>query len=595
MTRRAFLHTGAAGLAAPGALGAEPPARRPNILFILTDDQGFGDIRSHGNDKLDTPTLDKLAADGARFDRFFVSPLCAPTRASLLTGRYFLRTGTSWVAQGKETMRLEEVTIAQVLKAAGYATGIFGKWHNGEVYPHHPLGKGFDEFFGFCGGGISNYFDVLLEHNGQPVQTKGFITDVLTGEALRFIEANRGRPFLCYVPYNAPHSPFQVPDKYFDKYAARGFDPRTASIYGMVENVDDNVARLLAKLDELALSSNTIVVFITDNGPNGPRFNAGMKGAKGSADEGGVRVPCFIRWPARIKAGTVVHPIAAHIDILPTLAELCGVEALKTPPLDGVSLVPLLEGAKKGTFSFSAKQPSAPQGGEKVNVPFSAHDRTLFEVGAARTPRWRFRTQGKKAELFDMLADPGQKTNVAADHPDVVKQLAAAYAAWEKDVRRGQEGMPPPLPVGHDQARAVLLRTHLASVENVERQTPWTNGYMKAWPNTHGRVTWELDVVKGGRYDAELVYVCAPADVGARVRLEAGDSHAEAVVDRPADTASVATNDRVPRGEADVKKWATCPISPIELKPGPAKLIFRVTELPGKQAFVMQGVRLMRQ
>jgi len=578
VTRRAFLQASAAVGAATAtqhALSADAPAAgRPNVLLILTDDQGFGDIHSHGNDKLDTPTMDRLAAEGARFDRFYVSPLCAPTRASLLTGRYFLRTGTSWVAQGKETMRADEVTLAQVLKTAGYATACIGKWHNGEVYPHHPLGKGFDDFFGFCGGGISNYFDVLLEHNGQPVETQGFITDVLTDQALRFIEANRGKPFFCYVPYNAPHSPFQVPDKYFDKYKARGFDDRTASIYGMVENVDDSVARLLAKLDELALAANTIVVFITDNGPNGPRFNAGMKGAKGSADEGGVRVPCFIRWPGRIKPGLTIQPIAAHIDILPTLAELCGVKQAKTLPLDGVSLVPLLEGRAAGW-----------------------PERTLFEVGAARTPRWRLRLGGKKAsrpQLYDMVADPGQKTDVAAQHPDVVKALAAAYAAWDKDVRHGQEGMPPPLPVGHDQAKTVTLRTHLASVENVERQTPWTNGYMKAWTSTKGRVTWALDVVKGGRYDAELVYVCAPADVGAKVRLEAGDSRAEAVVDRPADPASLPTRDRVRRGEADIKRWAALRIGAIELKPGRSSLTLRVTEMPGKQAFVMLGVRLTR-
>jgi len=578
MTRRSFLQSGAAaGLAAAGAraLGGETPAARPpNVLLILTDDQGYGDIRSHGNSKLDTPTLDKLAADGARFDRFFVSPLCAPTRASLLTGRYFLRTGTSWVAQGKETMRLDEVTIAQVLRPAGYATACIGKWHNGEVYPHHPLGKGFDEFFGFCGGHTSNYFDPLLEHNGKPFQARGFITDVFTDQAIRFIEANRERPFFCYIPYNAPHGPFQVPDRYFDKYRARGFDARTAAIYGMVENIDDNVARLLARLDQLGLADDTIVIFITDNGPNGPRFNAGMKGRKGSADEGGTRVPCFIRWPGHIRPGTIVRQIAAHIDILPTIAEMCGIEHPKTLPLDGTSLVPLLEGREAGW-----------------------PDRTLFEVGAVRTQRWRLRLKDRRYRqpaLFDMLADPGQKTNVAAQHPEVVEKLATAYAEWEKDVRQGQKGMPPPLPVGYDEARTVLLRTHLAKVENAERDTPWTDGYLKPWRDTRGRVTWDLEVVRGGRYHAELVYVCAPADVGARVRLEAGESHAEAVVDRPADPAPVPTPDRVPRGESRPRRWAFFPLGTIELKRGPTKLTFRVTEIPGKRAFVMQGVRLTR-
>ena len=302
-----------------------PRASRPNVLLIMTDDQGWGDVRSHGNDKIDTPVQDAFAAQAARFERFYVSPVCAPTRASLLTGRYHLRTGTAWVTRGLETMRCEEVTLAEILKQAGYATGCFGKWHNGAHYPHHPNGQGFDEFFGFCAGNWNNYFDTHLEHNGKSVTTGGFITDVLTDAAMAFIEEHKDRPFFCYVPYNAPHGPFQVPDRYFEKYKKRGLDDKTAAVYGMVENVDDNLDRLLHKLDELKLTDNTIVLFLTDNGPNGKRYNGGMKGTKGSVDEGGVRVPLFIRWPGQINPGITVKPIAAHIDLLPTIVELCGV------------------------------------------------------------------------------------------------------------------------------------------------------------------------------------------------------------------------------------------------------------------------------
>src|SRR5262245_21570995 len=180
---------------------------RPNLVLIVADDMGWGDVRSHGNDRLDTPVLDRLAADGARFDRFFVSPVCAPTRASLLTGRYHPRTGVAWVTRGLETMRSEELTLAEVLRDAGYATGCFGKWHNGAHYPHNPGGQGFDEFLGFCAGHWNNYFDTTLEHNGTPIKTNGYITDVLTDAAIAFIENQRGRPFFCYVPYNAPHGP----------------------------------------------------------------------------------------------------------------------------------------------------------------------------------------------------------------------------------------------------------------------------------------------------------------------------------------------------------------------------------------------------
>ena len=203
--------------------------RPPNIVLVLTDDQGFGDIRSHGNDLINTPVHDRLALEGAQFDRFYVSPVCAPTRASLLTGRYHLRTGVHGVTRGHEIMRDEEVTIAELLKQNGYATGAFGKWHNGSQYPHHPNGQGFDEFLGFCAGHWNNYFDTTLDHNGQMVPSKGFMIDVVTDAAIEFIEKNKTKPFFCYLPYNTPHTPWQVPDKYFQKYMAMGIeDPKVA-------------------------------------------------------------------------------------------------------------------------------------------------------------------------------------------------------------------------------------------------------------------------------------------------------------------------------------------------------------------------------
>ncbi|HLL95021.1 MAG TPA: sulfatase-like hydrolase/transferase, partial [Spirosoma sp.] len=220
-----------------------PVGDRPNVLFILTDDQGWGDLGLHGNPHVETPHLDQLARDGAQFERFFVSPLCAPTRASLLTGRYHLRTGTVSVTGGWERMNADEQTLAEIFKQNGYATGCFGKWHNGEHYPEDPIGQGFDEFLGFCAGHWNNYFDTELQHNDEMVPTRGFITDVLTDAAIGFIENNKEKPFFCYLPYNAPHSPFQVPDRYFDKCKARGLDDQNACVYGMVENLDDNIGR----------------------------------------------------------------------------------------------------------------------------------------------------------------------------------------------------------------------------------------------------------------------------------------------------------------------------------------------------------------
>ena len=263
--------------------------------MIISDDQGYGDLSLHGNPHVHTPHLDWLATNGIQFERFFVSPLCAPTRASLLTGRYSLRTEARGVSRGEETMRSEEVTIAELLRDAGYRTGCFGKWHNGENFPYTPNGQGYDDAFGFNLGHWNNYFDTTLERNAKPEKTHGYITDVLTDEALKFIEASRARPFFCSVAYNVPHSPFQCPDKYFDPHKRAGLNDFLASVYGMVENMDDNIGRLLAKLDDLKLRENTIVIFMSDNGPNGARYNARMRGVKGTYHEGGSRVPCFIR------------------------------------------------------------------------------------------------------------------------------------------------------------------------------------------------------------------------------------------------------------------------------------------------------------
>ena len=316
---------GAAG-GTGGSITAAAP-RPPNVLLIVADDMGWGDLRLHGNERIDTPVLDRLARESARFDRFFVSPVCAPTRASLLTGRYHLRTGVSSVTGGLETMRASEVTLAEALRARGYATSLSGKWHLGAHYPHTPQAQGFDRFVGFFEGHTNNYFDATLIDNGRARPTRGYITDVFTDEAIHFIREQRQRPFFAYVAYNAPHAPYQVPDRYFDKYTARGFDAVTASIYGMVESLDTNVGRLLNALDQLSLTDRTIVLFLTDNGPQTDRPNGGMKGRKGSVDEGGVRVPLFVRWPGHTQPGAVVRRNAAHIDIMPTLLEMTATPA----------------------------------------------------------------------------------------------------------------------------------------------------------------------------------------------------------------------------------------------------------------------------
>lgn len=580
-TRRQFLKevtlaTTALSMAGSAYAGTNT-TRKPNILLILTDDQGWGDVTSHGNDIIDTPVMDSLAASGARFDRFFVSPVCAPTRASLLTGRYHPRTGVHGVTRAYETMRSNEVTLAQVFKNAGYATGCFGKWHNGAHYPYHPNGKGFDEFLGFCAGHWNNYFDTNMERNGQQIKVKGYITDVLTDAALKFMENNKDEPFFCYIPYNCPHGPFQVPDKYFDKYKAMGLDDRLACIYGMCENIDDNMRRLLEKLDELNLRNDTIVIFITDNGPNSDRYNGDMRGRKGSVHEGGMRVPCFISWPGHIESGTVIEQISAHIDILPTLVELAGVPMIDTLPLDGTSLVPLLQN-------------------EAENWP----DRTLFQIwsnrGTARTQQYRLVDERNRIELFDMIADPGEKNDIAAEKPEITEKLKAEYDEWYKDATR--DGFDPiPIPIGYEQMKEVAMPGHEAFLEPPNREgisylgrAGWANDWITNWTDTEAYPSWEVEVVRNGAYEISLMYVCKEENVGARVRVEVGGQSVEGVVEKAHDPEPIPSPDRIPRGEVYEKVWASLKLGTVNLSKGRTQLRVRALTKPGETVMDLKAV-----
>ena len=563
--------------------------RPPNVVLVMTDDQGWGDLGRHGNERIDTPVLDRLAAEAIRFERFFVSPVCAPTRAGLLTGRDFLRTGVSGVTHRREVMRSEEVTIAEILKQAGYATGCFGKWHNGRQYPNHANGQGFDEFFGFCGGAWNLYVDARLEHNGRAVETRGYITDVLTDAAIAFIEKHRDGSFFCYVPYNAPHGPFVVPDRYFDKYNNRGLDDQTAAVYGMVENIDENVGRILDKLDALDLARHTLVLFLTDNGPNGKRYNGGMKGAKGSVDEGGVRVPLLLRYPARLEGDRTIHEIASHVDLLPTIVELCGVEMPETPPLDGKSLVPLLEGR---TPDWPDRMLFSYRVGRGEPLPIS---------GAVRTQRYRLVCADRPGKprryaLYDMLADPGQTTDVAGRHPDVRKRLAAAYDARLTEVTASGLALPP-IPVGHAEAERVALSASACRLSGGVRfanSIGWTTDWITGWTSGDDRLAWELDVWSAGTYEVTLLYSCGPEDVGARVRVEAGGQAAEQRIDRPFDTGLIPRPDRAAATAWQLREFARLKLGTLALAQGPTRLVLSAREVPGAKVCDLDGLELRR-
>ncbi|MEJ7766970.1 MAG: arylsulfatase [Chitinophagaceae bacterium] len=350
---------------------------RPNVILIVTDDQGYGDIGFHGNPDVKTPVIDQLAKTSTRFTSFYVSPVCAPTRSSLMTGRYSLRTGVHDTYNGGAIMATEEVTIAELMKKAGYITSIIGKWHLGDNYPFRPMEQGFDQSLVHSGGGIgqvgdiynyykkdSSYFNSTLVHNGVPVKTTGYCSDVYTDAALQFLEVNHKKPFFLYLAFNAPHEPLQVPQKYLDMYKGLTIDSATyknrkafpkmseknqadaRKVYGMVSNIDDNLGRLFKKLEQLKLDSNTVVIFMTDNGPQQQRYKDGLRAIKGSVYDGGVKVPFYIKMPGTVNGDKEIDVPAAHYDVLPTLAELCGLTLPAGVKIDGKSLVPLLRNSE---------------------------------------------------------------------------------------------------------------------------------------------------------------------------------------------------------------------------------------------------------
>jgi len=475
--------------------------KQPNILLIITDDQGWGDVGIHGNPLINTPTLDKLYGQSAVLNHFYATPLSSTTRAGLLTGRYHLRTGVSTTSGGFENMNPEETTIAEVLKESGYQTGCFGKWHNGAYFPYTPNGQGFDEFTGFCCGLVLNYFNPLLQHNEEQVREKGYITDIFADKAIQFIERNKDKPFFCYVPFNAPHSPYQVPDEYFDRYAGlTANNPRErdilASIYGMVENVDYNISRILDKLEQLNLMENTIVVFMSDNGPTDVRrFNGNMRGMKTQVYEGGVRVPCYISWKGKIHHHVIDEP-TANIDIMPTLLSLCGITGYQTAfPIDGLDLKGLIE----------EKTDRLPD-----RMIFTHRlDRTLHPyIGSLRTRDYRLSVYRDSMHLFHIKNDPQENNNLYhhENHGAIAKKLHEAYFTWYEEASKNVY-LNPVIPVGYDESRMIRIeategKLHGQVKYDSSRSANWI--YQFQTPDDY--MSFELDAVRSGNYEILIEY-----------------------------------------------------------------------------------------
>lgn len=561
-------------------------ADRPNVVVFLSDDQGWGDLSISGNGDLATPNIDSLAKDGASFDRFFVCPVCSPTRAEFLTGRHHARSGVYSTSAGGERMNLDETTISDLFKTAGYRTGAFGKWHNGMQYPYHPNGRGFDEFYGFCSGHWGNYFDALLERNGRIVTGKGYCIDDFTEQAMNFIETSveAKQPFFAYLPYNTPHSPMQVPDSFWEKFAEKPLnfknqqrqEPPSRDLHkrcalAMCENLDWNVGRLLKLLDELEISENTIVVWFHDNGPNGVRWNGGMKGQKGSTNEGGCRSPLFIRWPAGIKAGTKIPQICTARDLLPTLCDQAGISSKTEKPLDGMSLKPLLEG----------KTQDWP---DRLLVN-QWRDRTSI-----RSQRYRLDHEGK---LFDMVADPGQRKSV--DNPEVLEKLSAKAKAHRDQFMLDYFKDDRPFVIAHPDSPFTQLPARDAIGHgNIKRSNKFPNcSYFLNWTSVDDKITFKTRVAETGQYNVVLYY--AAKDAGAKCELRFNDSVLKFQIEQPHDVPQRgAKDDRYKRAESYVKDFKAIPIGTIGLKQGEGDLTLKATEIPGREAMEFRLLTLER-
>ena len=433
-------------------------ADQPNVILIMTDDQGYGDLSCHGNPNLKTPNLDRLHSESIRFTDFHVSPFCTPTRAALMTGRYAARTGAYRTSSGRTSLHQREKTMGDLFAHNGYRTGIFGKWHLGDCAPSRPMDKGFEQCVWHRGGGVgqisdywpNDYFDDTYLVGDKWTNFEGYCTDIWFDEAMKFITAKGAdgggdKPFFVYLPTNAPHGPFLVAQKWKQPYLDLGLNQRQASFYGMIANFDWNLGRLQQMLEEQDLAKDTILIFMTDNGtaagatydektriygwPLDPRENANMRGGKSSAYEGGHRVPLFVRWPGgQLGDPRDVDKLAAHFDLTPTLVDLCGLERPESwPQLDGRSLVPVLKGEAHNWEPRTLH--TQIHGGNGFRKPDD-----LWEIGAAMTERWRL-VEGR--ELYDIKADPSQRNDVAAANPAVVQRLTRAHVEWFDSVKPG--------------------------------------------------------------------------------------------------------------------------------------------------------------
>lgn len=551
----------------------------PNVILIMADDQGWGDLSHNGNTSVFTPNIDRIAQEGASFHNFYVCPVSSPTRAELLTGRYAARGGVRDVSRGGERLNPDEVTIADYFKKAGYTTAAFGKWHNGTQYPYHPNARGFDEFYGFCSGHWGNYWQPMLEHNGEIVAGDGFIIDDLTTKAIEYIKEHQENPFFVYIPYNTPHSPMQVPDKWWNRVKDREIKQRTTTgedenldftkaALALTENIDWNVGRIMLAIQEMALDEQTIILYLTDNGPNSNRWNGGMKGRKGSTDEGGVRSPLFIRWPGHIPNGIEIKQLSGAIDLMPTLLELSGNQMDFHNEIDGINLAPLLNNPdttvlNRMLFSHWNNKTSV-----RIQDYLLDNEGLLYNTSTDRSQR-------------NVIADKDKTNELIHGREWFNAQVVSLLS--EKDAR--------PFTIGHPgELYSKLPARDGTAYGSIERSNRYPNSsYFRNWKKTTDSICWNVQVEKDGRFEVFVYYTCAPEDIGSVIQLTVGENQLVSLLTAANDAPVLGAElDRVPRAESYTKGFVPFSLGEITIHEGCKMVSLKANNIPGEEVMCCQ-------
>lgn len=558
---------------------ASAQKQRPNIIVMLSDDQGWGDLGFTGNSFVQTPNIDRIAREGTILDNFYVCPVSSPTRAEFLTGRYHVRSGVNSTTGGGERFNLDEKTIAEYFREAGYSTSLFGKWHSGTQYPYHPNARGFEEFYGFCSGHWGNYWNPVLEHNGEITSGNGFIIDDLTDKALDYMYSHKDIPFFMFLSYNTPHSPMQVPDSWWNRVKDRTLSQKatlpekedttfTKVALALAENLDWNIGRVLSQLEALDLERETIVVYFSDNGPNSFRWNGGMKGRKGSTDEGGVRSPFCIRWPGHIREGAVEPQLFGVIDLLPTFLGLAGIEYSPLNELDGIDLKQhLLE--------------------EKTLI----RDRVLYSYWGHKTSvRIPGYVLDAEEHLYKTDIDRGQQNDLSNSRTDILERMKKSLN-WFKDEALTGFSLEDtrPFVIGHPQELYSKLPARDADISgSIERSNRYPNcSYFTNWKGLDAKITWNVEVEESGLFEAFIYYTCDKRNIGSIFNLgtnregESLDFTLTEVNDQPMLGADL---DRVPREESYVKGFHPCSVGLIPLSKGTATLALQAQTIRNEEA-----------